>query len=50
MKLISELITLQELKGMSDRMFGGLVKAVVDIEKNIMVVDAAMHADEEKFY
>ncbi len=48
MKLISELITLQELKGMSDRMFGGLVKAVVDIEKNIMVVDAAMHADEEK--
>ena len=28
--------------------FGGLVKAVVDIEKKIMVVDAAMHADEEK--
>ncbi|QQG44842.1 MAG: hypothetical protein HYW86_01655 [Candidatus Roizmanbacteria bacterium] len=34
---------------MSSRMFGGLVKAVVDIEKGIMVVDAAMHADEEKY-
>lgn len=30
-------------------MFGGLVKAVVDVEKEIMVVDAAMHADEEHY-
>ena len=30
-------------------MFGSLVKAVVDIEKGIMVVDATMHADEEFF-
>ena len=29
-------------------MFGGMVKAVVDVKKNIMVVDAEMHADEEK--
>jgi len=28
-------------------MFGDLVKAVVDIEKEIMVVDAELHADEE---
>jgi len=28
-------------------MFGTLVKAVVDIEKQIMVVDAPMHSDEE---
>ena len=27
-------------------MFGNLVKAVVDIEKEIMVVDGEMHADE----
>jgi len=32
---------------MSEKMFGGLVKAVVDIEKEIMVVDAELHADEE---
>jgi len=30
-------------------MFGGLVKAVVDIKKEEMVVDADMHADEEKY-
>ena len=29
-------------------MFGGLVKAVVDIKREKMVVDGAMHADEEK--
>lgn len=33
---------------MSLKMFGKLVKGVVDIEKEIMVVDASMHADEEK--
>lgn len=49
MKLIDKNITLDELKKLSERMFGGLVKAVVDIKKNVMVVDAAMHADEEQY-
>lgn len=40
-------ITIKELKQMSKKMFGDLVKAVVDIEKEIMVVDAPMHADQE---
>lgn len=48
MKLISNYISIDELKEMSQRIFGGLVKAVVDIKKKVMVVDAAMHADEEK--
>jgi hypothetical protein len=48
-KLVKENISLTELKQMSEKMFGGLVKAVVDIEKKIMVVDAGMHADEETF-
>lgn len=30
-------------------MFEALVKAVVDIDQEIMVVDAAMHSDEENF-
>jgi hypothetical protein len=47
MQLVEKKITLNELSEMSKRMFGGLVKAVVDMEKQIMVVDAAMHADEE---
>ena len=32
---------------MSEKMFNRIVKAVVDIEKEIMVVDAELHADEE---
>lgn len=48
MKLVEKKISMRELKQMSDRMFGGLVKAVIDIKKGIMVVDAAMHADEER--
>lgn len=48
MKIVSEKISVEELRKMSEKMFGGLVKAVVDIEKEIMVVDASLHADEEQ--
>jgi hypothetical protein len=40
-------ISVGELTKMSENMFGGLVKAVVDIEKGIMAVDAEFHSDEE---
>jgi hypothetical protein len=43
----SEKISRSELAEMARRMFGGLVKGVVDIEKGIMLVDADLHADEE---
>lgn len=49
MQLVDKKISLEELKKMSEAMFGGIVKAVVDIEKEIMVVDAPFHADEEFF-
>ena len=49
MKLVDKKISIGELKQMSVRMFGGLVKAVVDIHKQVMVVDAEMHADEEAY-
>lgn len=48
MKLVTESISLDELKTMSTKMYNELVKAVVDIEKEIMVVDAEMHVDEER--
>lgn len=32
---------------MSAKMFGNLVKAVVDVKKEIMAIDAELHADEE---
>jgi len=47
MQIVKEKISLATLKEMSEKMFGELVKAVVDVEKEIMVVDANMHADEE---
>jgi hypothetical protein len=47
MKIIKDSIKLGELREMATRMFGNLVKAVVDIEKQIMAVDAEMHSDEE---
>ncbi|MBU2564367.1 hypothetical protein KKA23_02170 [Patescibacteria group bacterium] len=45
MKLIKDQITTEELKEMSKRMFGNLVKAVIDIEKEEMVVDMELHSD-----
>ena len=47
MKIIKDKISIEELKEMSASKFGNLVKAVVDIEKEIMAVDADLHADEE---
>lgn len=47
MKIISKPITREELKNLAEKMFGNFVKAVVDVEKEIMVVDGEMHADEE---
>ena len=47
MQIVRENISIDELKKMSEKMFGNLVKAVVDIEKKIMVVDAELHADQE---
>jgi hypothetical protein len=49
MKRVEDKITIAELSEMAEKMYGNLVKAVVDIEKNILVVDAEMHADEEQF-
>lgn len=48
MKIVEKNISIKELREMSENMFGNLVKAVVDIEKNIMVVDAELHSDEER--
>ena len=47
MKMVEKNISLGELKKMSENMFGDLVKAVIDIEKGIMAVDAELHSDEE---
>jgi hypothetical protein len=47
MIIVSESISLEELKRMADEGFGNMVKAVIDVEKQIMAVDGELHADEE---
>lgn len=49
MKLVEKSIDVDELEKMSQNMYGELVKAVVDVKKKSMVVDASMHADQEKY-
>ena len=40
-------ISRQELIKMAEKMFENIVKAVVDVKKEVMAVDAAMHSDQE---
>jgi hypothetical protein len=47
MIIVSESISLSKLKKMAEERFGILVKAVIDVEKEIMAVDAELHADQE---
>jgi len=46
MKIV-EKISVKELQAMAEKMYGTLVKADVDVAKNIMIVDMEMHADGE---
>jgi len=48
MQIIIDKINLVELKQIAEQMFGNLVKAVVDIEKGVMAINADMHVDLEK--
>jgi len=48
MKQVSK-ITVDELKQMSEKMYGELVKADVDVAQKIIVLDADLHADIEAY-
>jgi len=45
--IVTEKISKNELKQLAEKRFGDLVKAVVDINRNIMVLGGELHADEE---
>lgn len=47
MKIITETVAIDELKQMAVNMFGDMVKAVVDIDRRLLAVDAELHADLE---
>ena len=42
-------ITVAELRQIAGKMFGGMVKADVDVEQKLIVIDAELHADIEQF-
>jgi hypothetical protein len=42
-------ITTAELSEMAGKMYGNLVKGVVDLKKKFLVVDMEMHVDAEQF-
>ena len=47
MKIIAEQLKLDELMQMAESRFGHLVKAVVDVERDLLAVDAELHSDLE---
>ncbi len=47
MKIITKTVSLDELNRMAAATFGNLVKAVVDIDRELIAVDAELHSDLE---
>jgi len=47
--MITEVLILNELKQMAD-MFGGMVKAVTDVDRGLLAVDAELHSDLEALF
>lgn len=49
MKQVIDSMSVKELSKMAESMYGGLVKAVVDVKLRHLVVDAELHVDEEQY-
>lgn len=49
MKFIDKKISKQELSDIAKERFGDMVKAVVDVELEVMAIGGELHADEEAF-
>ena len=47
MKIVNDKISVDELIKIAGETFGELVKAVVDVEKEVMAVGGELHSDEE---
>jgi hypothetical protein len=49
MRIIDKKINKKELKFIAENTFGDMVKAVVDVKREILCVDAELHSDLEAF-
>ncbi|MCQ2541995.1 MAG: DUF5674 family protein [Lachnospiraceae bacterium] len=50
MQILKEIITKDYLNEIKDNYFGDMVKAVVDIDKELLGIDAELHADIEELF
>jgi hypothetical protein len=50
MKILKDLVTIDELKEIAQDKFGDLVKAVVDIDRELVAIDAELHSDLEALF
>lgn len=48
MKILDTPVTMAELKDMMGNYFGDMVKAVADVDRGTLAIDAELHADLEK--
>ena len=46
--VITDKITGKEIETMSQKKFGDMIKAVVDLKRGVMAIGAELHADEEQ--
>ena len=49
MEIIRDRISIEKLREIAESTFGNLTKAVVDIKKGIMAIDAELHSDQEAY-
>jgi hypothetical protein len=49
MQIIENKISIKELSSIAENVFGDMIKAVVDVEREILCVDAELHSDLEAF-
>ena len=49
MQIVNQKISRDELLKISDHYFGDMTKGVVDVEREIVAIDAELHADLETF-
>ena len=47
MKIITQTLTLDELQRLAEETFGDMIKAVVDVDRKLLAVDAELHSDLE---
>ena len=50
MKILDAVISVDELKQLAQNTFGNLIKAVVDVDRELIAVDAELHSDLEALF